>query len=152
MYKCDNCGFRARQYYWHCPACAAWETYSPRRTEEAKVPVVSTTDPRVIIALDFPAAREAAAFAARLDPQACRVKIGMELYAAAGPSFVRELVQSGFGVFLDLKFHDIPNTVGAACAAAARHWRVDDQRARSGRAGDAGGRTGSDGRCATGPL
>jgi lipopolysaccharide biosynthesis regulator YciM len=38
MYKCDNCGFRAHQYYWHCPACAAWETYSPRRTEEAKLP------------------------------------------------------------------------------------------------------------------
>jgi lipopolysaccharide assembly protein B len=38
MYKCDNCGFRARQYYWHCPACAAWETYAPRRTEEAKLP------------------------------------------------------------------------------------------------------------------
>jgi lipopolysaccharide biosynthesis regulator YciM len=38
MYKCDNCGFRARQYYWHCPACAAWETYSPRRTEEKAVP------------------------------------------------------------------------------------------------------------------
>src|SRR5262245_41027061 len=38
MYKCDNCGFRARQYYWHCPACASWETYSPRRTEEAKLP------------------------------------------------------------------------------------------------------------------
>ena len=38
LYKCDNCGFRARQYYWHCPACAAWETYSPRRTEEAKLP------------------------------------------------------------------------------------------------------------------
>jgi lipopolysaccharide biosynthesis regulator YciM len=38
MYKCDNCGFRARQYYWHCPACAEWETYSPRRTEEAKLP------------------------------------------------------------------------------------------------------------------
>jgi lipopolysaccharide assembly protein B len=34
MYKCDNCGFRARQYYWHCPACGEWETYSPRRTEE----------------------------------------------------------------------------------------------------------------------
>lgn len=34
MYKCDNCGFRARQFYWHCPACAGWETYSPRRTEE----------------------------------------------------------------------------------------------------------------------
>jgi lipopolysaccharide biosynthesis regulator YciM len=38
MYKCDHCGFRARQYYWHCPACADWETYSPRRTEEAKLP------------------------------------------------------------------------------------------------------------------
>ena len=38
LYKCENCGFRARQYYWHCPACAAWETYAPRRTEEAKLP------------------------------------------------------------------------------------------------------------------
>jgi lipopolysaccharide biosynthesis regulator YciM len=38
MYKCDVCGFRARQYYWHCPGCAEWETYSPRRTEEAKIP------------------------------------------------------------------------------------------------------------------
>ncbi|OGA24865.1 MAG: lipopolysaccharide assembly protein LapB [Betaproteobacteria bacterium RIFCSPLOWO2_02_FULL_67_26] len=38
LYKCDSCGFRARQYYWHCPACAEWETYSPRRTEEAKLP------------------------------------------------------------------------------------------------------------------
>jgi lipopolysaccharide biosynthesis regulator YciM len=38
MYKCDVCGFRARQYYWHCPACAEWETYSPRRTEEARLP------------------------------------------------------------------------------------------------------------------
>ena len=38
MYKCDSCGFRARQYYWHCPGCAEWETYSPRRTEEAKLP------------------------------------------------------------------------------------------------------------------
>ena len=38
MYKCDNCGFRARQYYWHCPACASWETYSPRRTEEKGLP------------------------------------------------------------------------------------------------------------------
>jgi len=38
MYQCGNCGFKARQYYWHCPACAGWETYSPRRTEEAKLP------------------------------------------------------------------------------------------------------------------
>lgn len=39
MYKCDNCGFRARQFYWHCPACAAWETYSPRRTEEKELSI-----------------------------------------------------------------------------------------------------------------
>jgi lipopolysaccharide assembly protein B len=38
LYRCENCGFKARQYYWHCPACAAWETYSPRRTEETKLP------------------------------------------------------------------------------------------------------------------
>jgi lipopolysaccharide biosynthesis regulator YciM len=38
MYQCDNCGFRARQYYWHCPACGEWETYSPRRSEEKALP------------------------------------------------------------------------------------------------------------------
>jgi lipopolysaccharide biosynthesis regulator YciM len=38
MYKCDSCGFRARQFYWHCPACGEWETYSPRRTEEKGLP------------------------------------------------------------------------------------------------------------------
>ena len=77
-------------------------------------------DPRVVVALDFPRAAEALALASRLDPGSCRVKIGNELYAAAGPAFVEQLVRSGFGVFLDLKFHDIPNTVAAACAAAAR--------------------------------
>ncbi len=38
MYRCDNCGFRARQFYWHCPACGEWETYAPRRTEEKGLP------------------------------------------------------------------------------------------------------------------
>ena len=78
------------------------------------------SDPRVIVALDFPDAGRALAFASRLEPALCRVKVGSELYTAAGPSLVESLVNSGFGVFLDLKFHDIPNTVGAACAAAAR--------------------------------
>jgi orotidine-5'-phosphate decarboxylase len=77
-------------------------------------------DPRVIVALDFPDAAQALALACRLEPALCRVKVGMELYTAAGPSIVESLVKSGFSVFLDLKFHDIPNTVGAACAAAAR--------------------------------
>jgi len=87
----------------------------------ARVSVAEMTanDPRVIVALDFPAPGEALALASRLDPASCRVKIGMELYAAAGPSFVEQLARSGFGVFLDLKFHDIPNTVRGAVASAA---------------------------------
>ncbi|MGH6693305.1 MAG: orotidine-5'-phosphate decarboxylase, partial [Gammaproteobacteria bacterium] len=76
-------------------------------------------EPRIIVALDFPDAKSALALAKRLDPKLCRVKVGKELYTAAGPSLVEKLRQAGFGVFLDLKFHDIPNTVAAACAAAA---------------------------------
>lgn len=74
---------------------------------------------RVIVALDYPNAQPALELAARLDPAACRLKVGKELFTAAGPEVVRELVRMGFGVFLDLKFHDIPNTVAAACRAAA---------------------------------
>jgi orotidine-5'-phosphate decarboxylase len=78
-----------------------------------------SADPRVIVALDFPDAKSAFALAQRIDPKLCRVKVGKELFTAAGPSLVEKLRQSGFGVFLDLKFHDIPNTVAAACVAAA---------------------------------
>lgn len=76
--------------------------------------------PRVIVALDFPAAAEALAFASRLSPHACRLKVGFELFTNAGPALVETLVQTGFDVFLDLKFHDIPNTVARACKAATR--------------------------------
>ena len=79
-----------------------------------------SADPRIIVALDFPDAKGALALAKRIDPKLCRVKVGKELYTAAGPSLVEKLQRSGFGVFLDLKFHDIPNTVAAACAAAAQ--------------------------------
>jgi orotidine-5'-phosphate decarboxylase len=75
--------------------------------------------PRIIVALDCPDARAAMALAERLDPALCRAKIGKELYTAAGPSLVRQLQGAGFSVFLDLKYHDIPNTVAAACRAAA---------------------------------
>jgi orotidine-5'-phosphate decarboxylase len=77
-------------------------------------------DPAIIVALDFPEAGRALDLAARLDPTRCRLKVGQELFTAAGPALVQQLVQRGFGVFLDLKFHDIPNTVAAACRAAAR--------------------------------
>lgn len=65
-------------------------------------------DPRIIVALDFPAAQPALALAAQLDPQLCRVKVGKELFTAAGPQLVEQLMRKGFEVFLDLKFHDIP--------------------------------------------
>lgn len=76
-------------------------------------------DPRIIVALDFPATEAALALAAKLDPALCRVKVGKELFTAAGPDLVEKLMGKGFEVFLDLKFHDIPNTVASACKAAA---------------------------------
>ena len=56
----------------------------------------------------------------RLDPQQCGLKVGKELFVIGGPEPVRWMVDRGFSVFLDLKFHDIPNTVASACAAATR--------------------------------
>jgi orotidine-5'-phosphate decarboxylase len=74
---------------------------------------------RIIVALDYPAPAQALAMADRLDKDLCRVKVGKELFTRAGPPLVEQLVGRGFDVFLDLKFHDIPHTVAAACAAAA---------------------------------
>lgn len=76
-------------------------------------------DPRVIVALDYADARSALAFVGRLEPAMCRLKVGKELFTAAGPELVETLVQRGYAVFLDLKYHDIPNTVASACRAAA---------------------------------
>jgi orotidine-5'-phosphate decarboxylase len=73
----------------------------------------------VIVALDYANAAEAARLVERLDPAQCRVKVGKELFTAAGPALVEQLVRAGFEVFLDLKYHDIPNTVAAACRCAA---------------------------------
>ena len=75
---------------------------------------------RIIVALDFPDGGAALRFVERLEPNACRLKVGFELFVAAGPDLVRALVQRGFPIFLDLKFHDIPNTVAGAVRAAAR--------------------------------
>ena len=79
-----------------------------------------TQDPRVIVALDYAEPKAALAFADRVSPQECRLKVGKELFTIAGPGVVESLIGRGFDVFLDLKFHDIPNTVAQACKAAAR--------------------------------
>ncbi|MDW5415673.1 orotidine-5'-phosphate decarboxylase [Iodobacter sp. CM08] len=77
------------------------------------------TSSPVIVALDYASAAEALAFADRLSPALCRLKVGKELFTRSGPALVEQLVARGFDVFLDLKFHDIPNTVAQACKAAA---------------------------------
>lgn len=73
----------------------------------------------IIVALDFPSAPAALDLARRLSPQLCRLKVGKELFTRSGPALVEQLQQQGFEVFLDLKFHDIPNTVAGAVRAAA---------------------------------
>ena len=74
---------------------------------------------RVVVALDFPTVAPAMDLLSGLEPDACRVKIGKELFTRAGPVFVEQVAAMGFDIFLDLKYHDIPNTVAAACAVAA---------------------------------
>jgi orotidine-5'-phosphate decarboxylase len=74
---------------------------------------------KIIVALDYDNAQSALAFAKQVTPDLCKLKVGKELFTSAGPQLVEQLVDAGFAVFLDLKFHDIPNTVAKACEAAA---------------------------------
>lgn len=76
-------------------------------------------DPKIIVALDYPDAASALALVARLNPSLCRLKVGKELFTATGSQLLETLQNRGFQVFLDLKFHDIPNTTAQACKAAA---------------------------------
>jgi orotidine-5'-phosphate decarboxylase len=77
------------------------------------------SEARVIVALDYPDRAKAEALVDRLDPSVCRLKVGKEMFTRFGPPLVEDLRKRGFEIFLDLKFHDIPNTVAAACDAAA---------------------------------
>lgn len=76
-------------------------------------------DSKVVVALDFDDKSSALAFVDKIQPSDCRLKVGKEMFTYFGPEFVKELVERGFDVFLDLKFHDIPNTVAKAVKAAA---------------------------------
>lgn len=79
----------------------------------------AVTDSPVVVALDYANRDSALAFVDRIDPRDCRLKVGKEMFTLFGPQFVRELQQRGFDIFLDLKFHDIPNTTAHAVKAAA---------------------------------
>lgn len=73
----------------------------------------------IIVALDYPSEKETLQLVEQLQPSLCRLKVGKELFTRCGPSLVKQLVDKNFDVFLDLKYHDIPNTVAKACVAAA---------------------------------
>jgi orotidine-5'-phosphate decarboxylase len=78
-----------------------------------------TTNSPIVVALDFPDMQQAIAMADQLDPSLCRLKVGKELYTATGPVILEELHKRNYEVFLDLKFHDIPNTCAKAVGVAA---------------------------------
>jgi orotidine-5'-phosphate decarboxylase len=75
---------------------------------------------RTIVALDFSSSTTALDFVAKVDPTSCKVKVGFELFISSGPQIVKDLIDRDFDVFLDIKLHDIPNTVAAACKSACR--------------------------------
>lgn len=91
----------------------------PAASDAANSTPVQTPDSPIIVALDFADRMAALQLVDQLDPQRCRLKVGKEMFTRYGPGFVEALHTRGFQVFLDLKFHDIPNTTAAAVAAAA---------------------------------
>ncbi|MCF6345001.1 MAG: orotidine-5'-phosphate decarboxylase [Thiomicrorhabdus sp.] len=82
--------------------------------------MVNQRSPKVLVALDYADRQAALQFVEKLTPELCRLKVGKELFAVSGPQFIKELIDRGFDIFLDLKYHDIPNTVAKAIQAAAK--------------------------------
>ncbi|TID28428.1 orotidine 5'-phosphate decarboxylase, partial [Avibacterium paragallinarum] len=82
---------------------------------------------KVIVALDYEKESQALSLVDQLDPSLCRLKVGKEMFTTLGTNFVKQLHSRNFDVFLDLKFHDIPNTVARAVRSAADLgvWMVD---------------------------
>jgi orotidine-5'-phosphate decarboxylase len=89
-----------------------------KASDSDQTPVQNSISP-IVVALDYPTAQQAIEMAKQLDPSKCRVKVGKELFTASGPAVLEQLHKMDFDVFLDLKFHDIPNTCAGAVAAAA---------------------------------
>ena len=81
--------------------------------------IKSSKAQKIILALDFSSESETLDFVEQLEPKLCKLKVGKQLFVREGPRVVTSLIDRGFDVFLDLKFHDIPNTVVKACEAAA---------------------------------
>src|SRR3990167_5687048 len=77
------------------------------------------TDSKIIVALDYADIQSVRKLTEKLSPDLCRLKVGNILFTRYGPALVEELMQQGFDIFLDLKYHDIPETVAGACVSAA---------------------------------
>ncbi|CCK75575.1 Orotidine 5\'-phosphate decarboxylase [Oleispira antarctica RB-8] len=90
-----------------------------KSTPESALSAFSSIKSPIVVALDYPTPQQAIEMAKQLDPTKCRVKVGKELFTASGPSILEQLHKLSFDVFLDLKFHDIPNTCAGAVAVAA---------------------------------
>lgn len=86
---------------------------------EGPLSAISSNKSPIVVALDYPTPQQAIEMAKQLDPDKCRVKVGKELFTASGPAILEQLHKLNFDVFLDLKFHDIPNTCAGAVAVAA---------------------------------
>jgi orotidine-5'-phosphate decarboxylase len=87
---------------------------------ETGIENIVSDDPRIIVALDYADQKQAISFVDKISPDLCKLKVGKQLFTRCGPKFVESLVAKGFDVFLDLKFHDIPNTVKQAVYAAGQ--------------------------------
>ena len=92
---------------------------SDSKMSESKAADPKMNSSKVIVALDYSSSTNANLFVDSISPELCKLKVGKELFTLAGPDFVSSLVGKGFDVFLDLKFHDIPNTVSSAVKVAA---------------------------------
>ncbi|HEY7883774.1 MAG TPA: orotidine-5'-phosphate decarboxylase [Cellvibrionaceae bacterium] len=79
----------------------------------------ASPQPQLVVAMDYDNVDDCLAMAHRLSPDSCRLKVGKELFTCCGPAVVERLIALGYDVFLDLKFHDIPNTTAQAVRAAA---------------------------------
>jgi orotidine-5'-phosphate decarboxylase len=102
------------------PITNSKQTPNDEIKQKTKVSAEVFTPPHIIIALDNLDAASAMLLAKQLNPNQCRLKVGKELFTAHGPPLVEDLMKLNFQIFLDLKFHDIPNTVAKACLAAAK--------------------------------
>lgn len=90
------------------------------KVTDSKINDSRINESKIIVALDYADASSALTLANQLDPSLCKLKVGKELFTAAGPQLVEQLIAKSYDVFLDLKFHDIPTTVKKACQAASK--------------------------------